>query len=42
VGHLLRKIAARYEMVESPPVESGHLAWTVAVFRPRKATNLAT
>ena len=31
---LLRAIAARLELVESSLVRSGHLAWTVAVFRP--------
>jgi 2-polyprenyl-3-methyl-5-hydroxy-6-metoxy-1,4-benzoquinol methylase len=31
---LLQAIAARLEKVESSLVRSGHLAWTVAVFRP--------
>jgi 2-polyprenyl-3-methyl-5-hydroxy-6-metoxy-1,4-benzoquinol methylase len=31
---LLRAMAARLELVESSLVRSGHLAWTVAVFRP--------
>jgi 2-polyprenyl-3-methyl-5-hydroxy-6-metoxy-1,4-benzoquinol methylase len=31
---LLRAIAARHELVESNLVRSGHLAWTVAVYRP--------
>jgi 2-polyprenyl-3-methyl-5-hydroxy-6-metoxy-1,4-benzoquinol methylase len=31
---LLRAMAARLELVESSLVKSGHLAWTVAVFRP--------
>jgi 2-polyprenyl-3-methyl-5-hydroxy-6-metoxy-1,4-benzoquinol methylase len=31
---LIRAIAARLELVESNLVRSGHLAWTVAVFRP--------
>ena len=32
---LLRRISARLELVETALVTSGHLAWTVAVFRPR-------
>jgi len=32
---LLRAIAARLEFVESHLVSSGHLAWTVAVYRPK-------
>jgi 2-polyprenyl-3-methyl-5-hydroxy-6-metoxy-1,4-benzoquinol methylase len=32
---LLRAIAARLELVESRLVSSGHLAWTVAVYRPK-------
>ncbi|HEY6813243.1 MAG TPA: class I SAM-dependent methyltransferase [Propionibacteriaceae bacterium] len=32
---LLRAIAARLELVESHLVSSGHLAWTVAVYRPK-------
>jgi SAM-dependent methyltransferase len=32
---LLRRLADRLELVESRRVESGHLAWTIAVFRPR-------
>jgi 2-polyprenyl-3-methyl-5-hydroxy-6-metoxy-1,4-benzoquinol methylase len=31
---LLRTISTRLELVESSLVRSGHLAWTVAVFRP--------
>ena len=31
---LLRTIAAQLELVESRLVRSGHLAWTVAVYRP--------
>jgi 2-polyprenyl-3-methyl-5-hydroxy-6-metoxy-1,4-benzoquinol methylase len=31
---LLRAIAARLELVESSLIRSGHLAWTVAVYRP--------
>jgi 2-polyprenyl-3-methyl-5-hydroxy-6-metoxy-1,4-benzoquinol methylase len=31
---LLRAMAARLELVESSLVRSGHLAWTVAVYRP--------
>jgi 2-polyprenyl-3-methyl-5-hydroxy-6-metoxy-1,4-benzoquinol methylase len=31
---LLRAIAARLELVEVSLIRSGHLAWTVAVFRP--------
>ena len=31
---LLRAIAARLELVESGLIRSGHLAWTVAVYRP--------
>jgi 2-polyprenyl-3-methyl-5-hydroxy-6-metoxy-1,4-benzoquinol methylase len=34
---LLRAMAARLELVESSLVKSGHLAWTVAVFRPMRA-----
>src|SRR6186997_1971566 len=34
---LLRAMAARLELVESRLVRSGHLAWTVAVFRPMRA-----
>jgi SAM-dependent methyltransferase len=32
---LLRAIAARLELLESNLIRSGHLAWTVAVYRPR-------
>jgi 2-polyprenyl-3-methyl-5-hydroxy-6-metoxy-1,4-benzoquinol methylase len=32
---LLRGVAARLELVESSLVRSDHLAWTVAVYRPR-------
>jgi 2-polyprenyl-3-methyl-5-hydroxy-6-metoxy-1,4-benzoquinol methylase len=32
---LLRAIAARLELIESRLVSSGHLAWTVAVYRPK-------
>jgi hypothetical protein len=32
---LLRAIAERLELVESNLVRSGHLAWTVAVYRPQ-------
>ena len=32
--HLVRSIAARLELVESSLIKSGHLAWTVAVYRP--------
>jgi len=32
---LLRTIAARLDVVESSLVASDHLAWTVAVYRPR-------
>jgi 2-polyprenyl-3-methyl-5-hydroxy-6-metoxy-1,4-benzoquinol methylase len=32
---LLRAIAERLELVESNLVRSGHLAWTVAVYRPK-------
>ena len=31
---LLRAIAARLELLESNLIRSGHLAWTVAVYRP--------
>jgi 2-polyprenyl-3-methyl-5-hydroxy-6-metoxy-1,4-benzoquinol methylase len=31
---LLRDIAARLELLESKLITSGHLAWTVAVYRP--------
>jgi 2-polyprenyl-3-methyl-5-hydroxy-6-metoxy-1,4-benzoquinol methylase len=31
---LLRAIGARLEMIESHVIRSGHLAWTVAVYRP--------
>jgi 2-polyprenyl-3-methyl-5-hydroxy-6-metoxy-1,4-benzoquinol methylase len=31
---LLRAIAARLELLESNLIKSGHLAWTVAVYRP--------
>ncbi|MFL6047031.1 MAG: class I SAM-dependent methyltransferase [Propionibacteriaceae bacterium] len=31
---LIRALAARLQLVESDLVRSGHLAWTVAVFRP--------
>jgi 2-polyprenyl-3-methyl-5-hydroxy-6-metoxy-1,4-benzoquinol methylase len=34
---LLRAMAARLELVETSLVRSGHLAWTVAVFRPLPA-----
>jgi 2-polyprenyl-3-methyl-5-hydroxy-6-metoxy-1,4-benzoquinol methylase len=34
---LLRAMAARLELVESSLVKSGHLAWTVSVFRPMRA-----
>jgi 2-polyprenyl-3-methyl-5-hydroxy-6-metoxy-1,4-benzoquinol methylase len=33
---LLRAIAARLELVESSLIRSGHLAWTVAVYRPAR------
>jgi 2-polyprenyl-3-methyl-5-hydroxy-6-metoxy-1,4-benzoquinol methylase len=33
-GRLVRAISARLELVECSLVRSGHLAWTVAVFRP--------
>jgi SAM-dependent methyltransferase len=32
---LLRRISARLDLVEAALVTSGHLAWTVAVYRPR-------
>jgi SAM-dependent methyltransferase len=32
---LLRRISARLELVETALITSGHLAWTVAVYRPR-------
>ena len=32
---LLRRISARLDLVETALVTSGHLAWTVAVYRPR-------
>ena len=31
---LLRAIATRFELLESNMIRSGHLAWTVAVYRP--------
>lgn len=34
---LLRQLGGRLDLVEARRVESGHLAWTVAVFRPRVA-----
>jgi 2-polyprenyl-3-methyl-5-hydroxy-6-metoxy-1,4-benzoquinol methylase len=34
---LLRAMAARLDLVESSLVRSGHLAWTVAAFRPSPA-----
>jgi 2-polyprenyl-3-methyl-5-hydroxy-6-metoxy-1,4-benzoquinol methylase len=33
---LLRAIAARLELLESNLIRSGHLAWTVAVYRPSR------
>jgi len=32
---LLRRMSARLDLVETALVTSGHLAWTVAVYRPR-------
>jgi SAM-dependent methyltransferase len=34
---VLRQLADGLQLVESRRVESGHLAWTIAVFRPRLA-----
>ena len=31
---LLRALAARLELLESELIRSGHLAWTVTVYRP--------
>jgi hypothetical protein len=31
---LLRAVAARLELLESDLIRSGHLAWTVTVYRP--------
>jgi 2-polyprenyl-3-methyl-5-hydroxy-6-metoxy-1,4-benzoquinol methylase len=33
---LLRALAARFELLESNLIRSGHLAWTVAVYRPSR------
>jgi hypothetical protein len=33
---LLRAIATQLELVESSLIRSGHLAWTVAVYRPAR------
>ena len=35
---LLRALAARLELLESNLVRSGHLAWTVAAYRPFKVS----
>ena len=35
---LLRALAARLELLESNLIRSGHLAWTVAVYRPLSGT----